>query len=186
MLFLPTSCDKEMHERCESVKNFRDIAIASVGYDQRLAIWRPTSTLLSPDQNLCTQVTVNNFNFSQVLEHGKNSSDEKYDNDEDREEVTFSKFEEIVLARDALLMWIAGATIHVGDVCALDAILTCSDNSAMKSYNSENIPNSISREKCVSDISADKVDHVGARDGNISDVDIIVVGEGFQLLSFHV
>ena len=187
MLILPTSCDKEMKKKCTSEKKIHNITIASVGYDQRLAIWRPTSTLLSADQILRTQVTINHFNFSQEIEDWKNNSDENDVNvfGEHHEEVSFSSLAGIVITRDALLLWITGATIHVGDVCALDAMLTCSNNFRMKSSSRVNIPDSICQEKCKSDMSAGKVGHVDTRDGNKSDVDIIVVGEGFQLLSFH-
>lgn len=190
VLVLTTSkfCDKPqqeknvdvIHEKCG---NKKDLVIASVGYDQRLAVWRPTRNLLSTDQAKCTQVIIAD-NSSEAFEQRKNCCDEEVDDDTsengDEKSGNISYTADLDLARDALLLWVSGATIHVGDVCALDAVLIFRDTAPSEPYQTKTLDIAM-HEICQQDDTVEEAQQIG----HLPEVDIIIVGEGFQLLTLR-
>lgn len=160
-----------------------DIMIASVGYDQRLSVWKATPDLINSAQNTHNQIVLSeedsvmrpldNSNQSNQIDldkldmNGDNLDDEGEEEDEGM--TNFPSVAEIMQKRDGLMEWVSGAAIHIGDVCALDAVLTSKNLS---------VPRPQGDNKAAQSLIDDKI--------SLSNIDIIVVGEGFQLLALKI
>ena len=160
-----------------------DIMIASVGYDQRLSVWKATPDLINSAQNTHNQIVLSevdsdmrpldNSNQSNQIDldkldmDGDNLDDEVEEEDEGM--INFPSVAEIMQKRDGLMEWVSGAAIHIGDVCALDAVLTSKNLS---------VPRPQGDNKAAQSLIDDKI--------SLSNIDIIVVGEGFQLLALKI
>jgi hypothetical protein len=94
------------------------------------------------------------------------------DTGDDVEDALFSNVADITRTRDELLEWVAGLAIHIGDVCALD---TCLVSTPLTAHDS----------KVNEDSGSDITVPIDARlnESLDSEITMIVVGEGFQLLT---
>ena len=160
-----------------------DIMIASVGYDQRLSVWKATPDLINSAQNTHNQIVLskedsvmrplddsnqsNQIDLDKLDMNGDNLDDEGEEEDEGM--TNFPSVAEIMQKRDGLMEWVSGAAIHIGDVCALDAVLTSKNLS---------VPRPRADNKAAQNLTDDNI--------SLSNIDIIVVGEGFQLLALKI
>ena len=138
------------------------VIIASVGYDQRLSLWSPRTS--------CPTLVPKVIHVSLDITPYQNQVCLDADvTEEGRENALFPDVADIARTRDELLEWLAGLAIHIGDVCALDTCLV----STSSDY------------KVDVDCSDDKKFPISAyRDAPLdSEIAMIVVGEGFQLLT---
>lgn len=153
---------------CQEKENGEDLSriiITSVGYDQRLSMWCPRpfrSTLVTTIAHVSLDIASDKNEVFLAEE----------DTGDDVEDALFSNVADITRKRDELLKWVAGLAIHIGDVCALD---TCLVSTPLTAYDSE------ANEYSGGDIT----DPIGAYCNGFQDSEItmIVVGEGFQLLT---
>lgn len=164
-------CDgSTSHSRsgCQERQNGEDLSriiITSVGYDQRLSMWCP--------RPLCSTLVPTIVHVSLDIASDKNEVFlVEDDTGDDVEDVLFSNVADITRTRDELLEWVAGLAIHIGDVCALD---TCLVTTPLTAYDS----------KANEDSGGDMTDPTGAclNEFQDSEITMIVVGEGFQLLT---
>ena len=150
--------------------NLHRIIITSVGYDQRLTLWHPRPfppTLVPTVAHVSLNIASDD---KEVFIHEDNT-------EEDPEKALFLNVEDITRTRDELLEWVTGLAIHIGDVCALDTCLVSSSSGYQSTAND-----------CeVNDGSCNvmAVPYGTTRKANLDDTEItmIVVGEGFQLLT---
>ena len=145
------------------------IIITSVGYDQRLSLWhpRPFPPTLAPT---VAHVLLNIASDDrEVFIHEENT-------EEDLEIALFTNVVDIMRTRDELLEWVTGLAVHIGDVCALDSCLVSSSSSyqcTASDYKADN-----------GSCNVMAVPHGTTRNANLdSEITMIVVGEGFQLLT---
>ena len=141
------------------------IIIASVGYDQRLSLWSPLpfcSTLAATVAYVPLDVA-SDKNEVFLVEN---------DDDEDTEVALFSNVADITHSRDELLEWVAGSAIHIGDVCAFDA---CPVSTTLSSHCSAY--DSKAGDGMTAPLDANRKEFLD------SEIAMIVVGEGFQLLT---
>lgn len=145
------------------------IIITSVGYDQRLSLWhpRPFPSTLAPT---VAHVPLN------IASDDKEVFILEKNTEEDLESALFSNVVDIMRTRDEVLEWVTGLAIHIGDVCALDTCLVSSSSSYQCTVNDCKVDDS----SC--DVMA--VPHDTTRKANLdTEITMIVVGEGFQLLT---
>jgi hypothetical protein len=242
--------DLIMDLELSSMNKKSNLLILSVGYDQRLTLWKPKVSTLSsfskenrtvtiqydyafkkPDEaidmkNIVSKKILDNIdnatcveqncdNKSDVIHNthldtvndknlafgGKN--DDSFDDDDsllDNDDISllddddeslkgFNKvsvpMDDLLKNRDDILEWVGGIPVHVGDVCALDAIVTSSGH---------NHDNTHGQGQIRSDNGDSFYDTVTSGDtGNADDgknvvmsrieVDIVVAGEGFQIFN---
>lgn len=155
-------------------------AILSAGYDQRLSIWRPLPQTLHIPQTHVSQSLQESRETTRV-------SPTQSGQDVDRPSV---KSADIAQQRDSLLEWRAGMAVHVGDVCALDAITICTQGPYQDSCTADTTcdplrsADSRSDGNCAShstDAQTKSIAH--ATEVNRSEIAIVVVGEGYQVFS---
>lgn len=113
-------------------------------------------------------------------------NDSLLDDDDDDSSIGFNEvsvpIDDLLRSRDDLLQWVGGIPTHVGDVCALDAIVTSSSHNCDNNHgqgrnrrdnnegNDYNI--GITRDR---DSAGDKIEIV-----NRIEIEVVVAGEGFQ------
>jgi hypothetical protein len=164
-------CDGDTsHSRsgCQEKQTEEDLSriiITSVGYDQRLSMWCP--------RPFCSTIVPTIAHVSLDISSDRNEvfliED---DTGDDVEDALFSNVADITRTRDELLEWVAGLAIHIGDVCALD---TCLVSTPLTAHDS----------KVNEDSGSDITVPIDARlnESLDSEITMIVVGEGFQLLT---
>jgi hypothetical protein len=152
-------------------------SILSAGYDQRLSIWRPHPSALNVpqphySQSLCHSLPDNrktaNANLTPIDQHTVGPCMDSVI---------------IMQQRDSLLEWRAGMAVHVGDVCALDALTIHTQDPYQHSCTADSVP---LRSESMSPLHKD--DPQTERDAlapgsETSDTAIIVVGEGYQVFT---
>lgn len=160
-----TSHSSSGYQEKQNGEDLSRIIITSVGYDQRLSMWCPRpfrSTLVSTIAHVSLDIA-SDKNEVFLAED---------DTGDDVEDALFSNVADITRTRDELLEWVAGLAIHIGDVCALD---TCLVTTVLTAHDS----------KANVYSGGDITDPVGAYLDEFidSEITMIVVGEGFQLLT---
>jgi hypothetical protein len=153
---------------CQEKQNEEDLSriiITSVGYDQRLSMWCP--------RTFCSTLVPTIAQVSLDIASDKNEvflvEDDAGD---DVEDALFSNVADITRTRDELLEWVSGLAIHIGDVCALD---TCLVTTSLTAYDAKVNENSGGDITVPIDASLNEsLDY---------EITMIVVGEGFQLLT---
>ena len=172
---LPThDCDSSAtHNRsgCLHIpnENLHRIIITSVGYDQRLTMWQPRPfppTLVPTVAHVLLNIASDD---KEVFIHEDNT-------EEDLEKVLFSNVADITRTRDELLEWVTGLAFHIGDVCSLDTCLVSNSSSYQCTANDCKVDDGSCNVMAVP--------HGAIREVILdTEITMIVVGEGFQLLT---
>jgi hypothetical protein len=140
--------------------------------------------------NIKAIVDTRNHKFVGRYDDSFDDDDSLLDDDDDDSSVGFNEvsvpIDDLLRSRDDLLQWVGGIPTHVGDVCALDAIVTSS------SHNCDNIHG---QGRSRSDnyegndynigITGDKDSAGGDKNEVMSriEIDVVVAGEGFQIFN---
>lgn len=162
-----TSHSRSKYQEKQNGEDLSRVIITSVGYDQRLSMWcpRPFCSTLVPSIAHVPLDIASDKNEVFLVED---------DTGDDVEDALFSNVSDITRTRDELLEWVAGLAIHIGDVCALDSCLVSTPLTACDIKANEN-----------SAAGGDITVSIGACLNEFldSEITMIVVGEGFQLLT---
>lgn len=151
--------------------------ILSAGYDQRLSIWRPLSSILNISQPHYSKSLCRSSQDSSEAACERPTPTDQRTNGHSMDSVI------IMQHRDSLLEWRAGMPIHVGDVCALDALMIHTQEPGQDSCNAGTSP---LRSEGMSSLRADDSQTKStaqAPQGKVSEIAIIVVGEGYQVFT---
>lgn len=158
-----------------------DMRIVSVGYDQRLSLWRPLDNS-STSTTTSTSVTLKVKQQSPCVDDdddddgniGDDDTDSGSDSDVPQKSTLCPDAAEIMQKRDGLLEWVGGIAVHIGDVCALDVLVVSEVRPPHTGTPFEDIINDLQPASITSQV---------AHEVTPNTIDIVVVGEGFQLLT---
>lgn len=156
-----------------------DFLILSVGYDQRLSIWRPLPDILNVSQPHCSKSLCGSSQGSSEAACERPTPTDQRTDGHSMDSVS------IMQHRDSLLEWRAGMTIHVGDVCALDALMihTQDPNQDPCAADSHSPPVRSEDNSPLHTHDSHTKSAAQAPQGNVSEIAIIVVGEGYQVFT---
>lgn len=159
------------HEAGES------FSILSAGYDQRLSIWRPLPSTLNVPQSNSSQSLCHSLQDNIKTPWASPTPIDQHADGPSMDSMV------IMQLRDSILEWRTGMAIHVGDVCALDAVTIHTQDPYQNSCIADYSPvTSQSKSALLTDDF--HIKHAAqATKGEISEIAIVVVGEGYQVFS---
>jgi hypothetical protein len=152
-------------------------SILSAGYDQRLSIWRPHPSILNVSQPHYSQSLCHSFQGNIKT---ANASPTPIDQHTDG---PFMDSKIVMQERDSLLEWRAGMAIHVGDVCALDALTMRTRDPYQRRCVADSVPALLDSNSTLHRDDRQTKRGAQAPESETSETAIIVVGEGYQVFT---